>query len=146
MQEQTKLSVATQAVLDIAEAGAPGLGILDVWYGEQLRIPRTPALAVESSFVEWKLDGVGAQGRTRNTFTIFVIGYISKLQDNQITRKAVDEMMEDVAALYTADTTWGGAVIYGLPVSYEPGYTTRQGESFRVGRLTLEGMTKTNVV
>lgn len=147
MEEASKLTVATQGVFDILEANQTALGLTDVWYGEQLRIPRTPCIAVESGNVTRELAGMAQPGgRTVNTFTIYVIGHLSILQDVQISRKQVDELMEAVEAVLSADTSWGGTVIHGYPTSYEPGYSTRQGESFRSGRLTLQGITKTRLV
>lgn len=146
MTHTSKLTVVTQAAFDLVNANKIALGLADVWYGEQLRIPDTPAVAIESGNVHRELAGVGAQGRVLNTFTIYIIGYLSKLEDNQITRKEVDELMEAVEAKFTADVTLGGVVIHGFVTDFEPGYTTRQGDSYRVCRLTWQGITKTNLV
>jgi hypothetical protein len=140
-----KLTVVTQAVFDTIFAEKVALGAEDIWYGEQRKIPRTPCIAIESGLVNREMAGVSAQGRTLNTFTVYIMIFISKLQDEQISRKEADELAEAVEAVLHVDANLGGVVLYGFVTSIEPGYITRQSTTFRVARITWQGVTKTMI-
>lgn len=120
-----------------------GIGIPDMYFGDQNRIPRTPALCVDSGDYSRTLSGRGGKGRTDNIFTVFTMFYLCKVADIQATKLSVEQLAETAMDILHADVTFGGLVIHGFVTKIEPGYSMRQGVLFRTARMTWEGLTKT---
>ena len=121
--------------------------VLDVWYGDQDRIPRTPAVCVEPGDKQRALAGV--PNMTENEFEVFILVYHNKAQDNQLTRKEVDQIGYDIELLVHQDLqlTNGGApnMIHGFIRSHESGYTYKSNTLYRTARLTYYGKNKTSL-
>lgn len=130
---------ANLASLGIREQG-------DVFYGDQMLIPRTPAVCVEAGPLNRELSGIGGKGRTTNTITVFLLCYIARIQDMQLTRREADEFAEKIMDILHQDVTRSGLVVHGFVTGIEPGYATRGDTNMRAARITWTGMTKTGIV
>jgi hypothetical protein len=119
----------------------------DVMYGDQDMIPRTPFICVEPNDKQRQLAGV--PNMTENTFTIYILVYHNRVQDNQFTRKEVDTLAYEVEQLIHQDLQLknGGAanMIHGFVMSNESGYAFKKGTLFRTARLTYRGLNKTSL-
>lgn len=121
--------------------------IQDVWYGDQDRIPRTPALCVEPSDKARDLEGV--PNMTRNEFEVFLLIYHNKAQDNQDTRLEVDQIAEQVEDFLHTDlqlvVAGNPLIIHGYVTRIESGMQYKQGTLYRAARITYYARNKTSL-
>jgi len=108
------------AVRDKIEDNLAALGIVDVYFGDQNKIPRVPAACVEP--VDKTRELAGVPRRTDNELQVYIL-----------------------ETLLHADAQFGGLVIHSLVTSIESGYSHRTGTLYRSSRLTFVGTTKTNL-
>jgi hypothetical protein len=116
-------------------------GVVDVWYGDQSKLPHVPAICVEPGGKTRALEG-GWQ-MTKNDITAYVIVYVAKLQDEQTTRLQTDQIAEQVEAFVHLDLQLNGLLVQGYFTGMESGYTYRSGTLYRACRMTYSGMSKT---
>lgn len=141
MPQTDKPTVVSQYIYDLLTDNKQELGIEDVFDGDQELIPRTPAICVLIG--DYGRELTGAPFRTDNAFTIYLMVYHAKIQDNQLNYRECNELAEAVMDLMHQNKTLGDNVIHGFVTSIEPGYV-RQGRSLSyVSRLTWYGLTKT---
>jgi hypothetical protein len=137
------VEVITQYIVDLLEANKVALGLTDVWYGDQQLVPRTPSCAVEAGP---KNRALAAMPRvTQNSFIVYVLVYVAKIQDVQSTHKTAIQMAEAIEEVLHGDPTMGDNVIHGYCTSIEPGYAVRGGTLMRASRITWEGLTKLRI-
>lgn len=120
------------------------LGLKDVFLGDQQRIPRTPALAVEPGDMRDILDG--APRRVNRTFVFYLMVYHNKVQSEQITRLEAQLFAEQVQQ-FIHDDPWFGErpnhlVDHSLVTSNESGYASRSNSLLVTNRLTVEATRK----
>jgi len=134
----------TDSVVDIAQFlfdqlddNKTPLGLTDVFYGDQEKIPRVPAVAVESGTKSREING--APRRTLNTITAYLIIYHSKIDASvQVTRKEVDLLAEAVESLVHSNSTMDGLVIHSLVTEIQSGYSAKgKTDIYRSARLTV---------
>lgn len=141
-----RTSVIHQAHFDLVEANKVGLGIADVWYGDQARIPRTPAICVEAGAMDREPAGVTGKGNTENTFRIYHLIYVGRVQDVQVNVKQAQELSEALMDLLHVDMRLGGLVLYGYVRTIEPGFVRKADAMLKVQRLLWQGMNKTRIL
>jgi len=122
--------------------------VVDVFYGDQDRIPATPSVCVEPGDKTRQLDG--APSMTQNEFEIYILVYHNKVQENQLTRLECDQIAYDIEMLVHQDLqlTNGGVtpnVIHGFVRNNESGYTYKRETLYRSARLTWYGKNKTSL-
>lgn len=137
------LVVYTTYFFDLITAQKAPLQIQDVYYGDQLKIPRTPSVCVDSDNRNREING--APRRVANVLSAFIIVYHSPVQDVQKTRKDVDLLGEQIEALVHADPQLGGIVIHSLVTQYQSGYATKLGTQYRSCRLTVQANSQTQL-
>jgi hypothetical protein len=115
---------------------AVALNLEDVFYGDQQRIPRTPAACVESGEKRRALKG--APRMTLVDITTYVIVYHYKLKSVQEIREDNDLLAEAIETLVHSDCKLGGYVIDSMVTSVESGYQMKGNSLFRASRLTIE--------
>jgi len=137
--------VFAKALQSIAEAAKQDLGIIDIWYGDQKQIPRTPTLCIVPDGKTREIEG--APRRSRNSLKCYMVLYHSKVQDVQKNSEEVDQLAEALETEVHKDPTLGGLVIHSLVSSIDAGEITRLVNTtttlFRASRLTVEGLSKT---
>lgn len=122
--------------------------VIDVFYGDQDRIPHTPSVCVEPNAMQRNLEG--APNMTMNEFEVFILVYHNAVQELQKARKEVDQVAYDISKLIHQDLQLknGGAtpnVIHGFIRAQESGYTFKQNTLFRSARLTYYCKNKTSL-
>lgn len=145
------VDVVTQYVIDKLKANASTLvsasGVVvdanDIYYGDQDKFPRTPSICVDPNVRRRDLQGVSF--RTDNNFSIYIIIYHAKIQDNQLTRKEAQQISEAVETLLHQDPQLGGNIIHCFCSLNESGYVYRQNTMYRTNRVTLEAYSKTRL-
>jgi hypothetical protein len=130
-------------LFNLVEDNKVPLGIIDTFYGEQMKYPHTPAVSIETDNKAREIDG--APRRTLNTLTGYIIVYHSPVSDVQKTRRDVDLMAEAIEKLVHADSTMGGLVIHSLVTEIQSGYQNRPGTQYRSSRLTVVATTQSQL-
>ena len=147
-------SEVAQRILSLLQDNGSTLfgGVHDVdyqiFYGDQNRIGVTPTVCVEAGTTTRSLAGVPS--RTENQLVVFIIIYYAKVDSNQVTKLASEQLGEAIAKYLDQNLTLvrnndGGIVIHGFVSTIEPGYTYRnQGQNlYQTVRLTWIGKSKT---
>lgn len=123
-----------------APAMKTSLGVKDVWYGDQTKVPQVPCLVVESGTSRRTLTG--APSRTDINFVVHVTVYHAAISDTQANRRACDTLARAVEAQLHSDKQMGGNVIHGFCTSIEPGFAFKGGALMHATRVTWEGLSK----
>jgi hypothetical protein len=121
------------------------LGFADVFYGDQDRIPRTPAACVETG--EKSRELVGAPRRTEVTITNYILVYHNPVKSVETIREEDDLLSELVESLVHQDPQMKDAegedqVIDSLVTSVESGYQQKSNTLFRASRITVEARSR----
>lgn len=125
-----------QYIVDKLTDNAEALGLVDIYYGDQERIATSPAACVEPGPKNRDLQG--ANRRTENTITIYVIVYHSEIRSPQSNRKDADALAEAIEAVLHLDPTLGGYVRHSYVTNISPGYVNKINGPMRASRLTFE--------
>ncbi len=138
-------TVMAQKIFDIIDADKVNQGIADVLWGNQIMIPRSPAVVVSANGKRRTLAGVtGPGGRTANVLLATIEVHRSKVGDEEPERKLTDNMATAVERLLHADVTLQGIIIHGFVEQVDRGEATLANNSmFRTARLSFVGQTKT---
>ncbi len=111
------------------------LGIIDVWFGDQDRIPRTPAVAVEPGETSRELNG--APRRVEEQHTVYLLIYHNKVQSGSQSRLEAQQFAEVVEDFLHNDPTLGGLVIHSFATANESGFSSRKGTTLVTNRVTF---------
>ncbi|SRR5216684_1021477 len=134
-------------VLNAIKAGAATLGLTDavnqVWYGDQVLLPETPAVCVVPGPETDTPNGAGGRP-VRIDFRTFVMVYYGKVQDQQLNVHASLGLANQIKRLMNADPTLGGNAIDAYFSNIDPGVSAKQGGLMDATRMTL--LTKSKVV
>lgn len=115
--------------------------VRDVFYGDQKRIPETPALTVAAS--EKRRELAGAPRRTQNTFLVFINLFVFNVRDVSLNHREADQLAEQVEAKIHENPTFNGSVIHSMVVLNESGFLNRDNSQFRGNRLVVQAISKT---
>jgi hypothetical protein len=130
------LVTVSKYIETMLSSNAVALNLEDVFYGDQQRIPRTPAACVESGEKRRALKG--APRMTLVDITTYIIVYHYKLKSVQEIREDNDLLAEAIETLVHSDCKLGGYVIDSMVTSVESGYQMKGNSLFRASRLTIE--------
>jgi hypothetical protein len=134
------LELVCQYLFELLEANKDILQLEDVFYGDQDKLPRTPAACVEPGEKDRELKG--AQRMTRVTFRIYVLIYHSAVTSPQSNRRSADRTAEAIEGLIHSDPRMGGLVIHGFCTNVSSGYANRTGTLVRASRITFEAQSQ----
>jgi hypothetical protein len=130
-----RIDVFTLATVALLEANKSVLGLTDVWLGDQVRVPRTPCAAVEPGPKTREYNG--APRRFSVDLESYIMLYMEKVQDTQLSTQEVMSLAEEVEAVLHADAQMGGLVTSSYVLQNDPGYAERSGTLYRASRLTF---------
>lgn len=129
--------VAKKLIEIVADNAATiGVGVADIYYGDQNNIPRCPTVCVDPGDKKRELNG--APRRVMTTMTNYIIVYHNQVSSMQEVREDSDILGETIEALIHADATLEGIVIDSMVTAVESGYLQRDRALFRASRLTVE--------
>lgn len=129
------MTVVGKYVEGLLRTNQVALALADVFYGDQERIPRTPAACVEPGDKRRSLNGVPR--RTLVDITIYIIVYHYRIRDPQDIREENDLKAEAIETLIHTDCRLGGYVIDSMVTSVESGFQAKGNSLFRASRLTI---------
>ena len=117
---------------------AVALGIADggVFYGDQERIPASPAVCVEPNTKKVSLYGAGRM--TEVFLEVYLLVYHSEIRDLQSNRRDADRLAEDIATLVNTDGTFFGLAIHCYVTEMQSGYSNKQNTTLRSTRITFQ--------
>lgn len=130
------LRLVSKYIFDQINASKDTLGLLDVFYGDQVKIPRAPTVCVESNTKARELDGVPRATRV-NLSTYILVYHADLTQSIQTTRAEAEDLSETIETfLHDASRyTMGDLVIHHMVTDVEYGYATRGGRLFQATRM-----------
>ena len=138
------LTSITNYLFDKFDSTRDTYGLQDVFYGDQDSIPRSPCLCVEPGPKTRNVGGVNR--RSDNTFLVYLILYHSEVRSSQTNMRDVVLLAEQIEEAVHADPRLGGLVTHCYCSQIIPGYATKaSGGQMKAARITVEGMTKTNL-
>lgn len=141
-----------QAVYDLLVAAAPSLGIAsnngvyDVYYGDQVNVPRTPAICVEPAAMRRELQGASNPPRMLNSFNVLIMVYLQELGGIQKLNKDKDLLLDKIQDALHADYTLGGKVLFGYCSDIDPGYAVRSNVLMRCGKISFTATNKSFLI
>lgn len=125
--------------------------IQDVFYGDQLKIPRFPAICIEP-MTKTRTWPPQPSLRTENTLGVHIFIYWSQVTGSEELKYKTDRLAEDIEEymhinhLTLLDASGSPLVIHGHVVENEPGYATRNsGVLVHASRLQWQAITKTQL-
>jgi hypothetical protein len=121
----------------LLETNKGALGLQDVFYGDQNRIPRTPTACVDPGEKRRQLNG--APRRTQLDIVIYILVYHNAVTNVEVLAKTNDKLSEDIENVIHLDAQMGGLLIDSMVTNIEFGYASRGKTLYRVSRLTVEG-------
>jgi hypothetical protein len=124
---------------------ALGIESEDVYYGDQARLPRSPAICVEAGTKTKNLGATAAARRTDNTFVIFIMIYHGEVRSPQLNVRDADRRAEMVELLLDQDPRLAGLVIHGYVTEVTSGIRSKANSPYRSSRVRYEGMSKTMI-
>lgn len=110
--------------------------LADIFYGDQERIPRTPAACVEPGEKRRQLNGMPR--KTQVDMTVYIIVYHYRISSLEEVREDNDELAELIETAVHVDAQLGGNVVDSMVTSIESGYQVKGKSLFRASRLTIE--------
>lgn len=133
-----RLSDVCDRLVLLFEDNAVDLGIADggIFYGDQERIPVSPAVCVEPDVKKSELYGAGRM--TEVNFRIYILVYHSELRNVQSNRRDADILAEDITDLLNADATFFGLAIHCYVSEAQSGYSNKQNTTLRSTRIQFE--------
>jgi hypothetical protein len=135
-----KLAVVGQAIKDLLVDDWDGIGVAtkaDIYYGDQNRYPRTPAISVEMAPQDRELNQTGLQQRIY--LRAYIMAIHSPIAEAEKRWKETDEFADKVVAQLHSDRTLGGIVIHSNVTGVEPG-AIRRGGMLAVHRISWEAL------
>jgi hypothetical protein len=111
------------------------LGLAEVYYGDQIRIPKSPTLCIEPDLKREPLRAAGRQ--TTVDFTIYFLCYHSEVSNVQQNRRNADLLAESIEDFLNSDPQMGGLVVHCWVSESNSGYSPKPGSLMRTNRLTL---------
>lgn len=138
----TSLNDFCQFQMQLLNANATDLGVADVWFTDQNKIPRTPAVCVEPNTKRRDYRGSAISPLLDVSFENYILVYASRITDvqqNAVDAVVLAELIED---LIDADNQMQGQMIATLVTLVEYGIANKSGMLMRSARITVTGMTQ----
>lgn len=117
------------------------LGLVDVYFGDQDKIPVTPVVCIEPQIKTNILNEAGAGRLISIEFRLFFLVYYSFIQSPQDNRRGADALAEAIESVVHSDRTLGGLITHGYCTDVESGYTTKGNSLIRSNKITFVGTT-----
>jgi|SRR5262245_5719582 len=136
------LAQVGQYIYDQFLTNQTALGIAAVFYGDQIKIPVTPTVCVESDNKTYELAGIPRAMRVE-LFT-YILVYHAAVKDTQVTRKECEAFTEEIITFLNAAERYsmGGLVTHNNVRTAEFGYARRSGILMQTTRISHVALSK----
>ncbi len=128
------------AIKAVVVANQDELDISDVFYGDQVKIPKSPTVCVEPAKRATEYNGTGF--RKANTFTCGIYVYVAKLGDVSEIQTEVDQLSYDLAAAIDAASLSGDLadlITWGYCAELNFGYRVKANQLMRCDYIVWTG-------
>lgn len=136
----TTIPEIAEALYNKLDVNKEALGIEAVYYGDQNRLPVTPAVCIEPDSKTNTLTS--AFRKVSLDFKIYILLYHSQVSSPQDNRRSADALAEAVETLIHADKDLGGLVIHCMIDEVASGYVTKSNSLVRASRLTFSALSQ----
>ncbi len=128
-------------LIDLMHSNRKQLGIAEnaIYYGDQEKIPFSPAICIEPDMTVRKLDA--SPRRTEMTVRIYILLYHGELRNPEFNRRNADLRTEAVSKIVHENPYMGGRVIHSYITEVQSGYSTKQNSVMRTSRMQFEATT-----
>lgn len=144
----------SQRMFDILTANAAALGLnaggeVNVWYGDQDSIPRTPAVCVEPGTKRRTLAGV--PDMTELNLDVHLLVYHNAIAEQQASRKFCIQIAEGIEQflhinhLNMVNSLGEQIIVHGLVTEFDPGYVYKQGTLNHSVHMIWTALSKTSL-
>lgn len=132
------LSEVAEAYHKLCSDVAEDFGLQDVFYGNQVKFPRTPCVVIEPDTKHAELRN--APRGVKNTFRVEALIIHMQVQDNQTNRREADVLANKIEDLFhlAANASLGGLVVHQFVIRTDSGFVNRANSTFMSTKLTLE--------
>jgi hypothetical protein len=138
------LNVVAEYYETILREGQEELGIADVYYGDQVNIPRVPTVCVISGRKKRELRN--SPRGTENTMTVTVRVYHYRVEDmGSESSRAADKLAESIERYLHQFKYYnlGGLVTHQFVTTVDPMFQPRGGNQYKVTNLEVEAKSLT---
>lgn len=134
----TKLSEVCDKLVLVLEGEAENLGIAEggIFYGDQERLPVSPAVCVEPYTKKAEVYGAGRM--TEVNFLVYILVYHSEIRDLSTNRRDADRLAEAIADLLNSVANFYEMAIHCFVSESQSGYSQKQNTTLRSTRITFE--------
>lgn len=121
----------------------------DVWFGDQLLLPRTPALCVQPGIMRRPLAGVPAQ--TENMIDTTLLLYHAKVDEQQTALRETIGLAEVIEKylhinhLQLLNASGDRLTTHSFVTEKDPGYVYRSGTLYHAVQMNWYSLTKTRL-
>lgn len=132
------LVTVADAIVAILEAKKVQLGIQDFYYGDQDRLPRSPAICVETGEKIRELNG--APRRTLVTLPVYLLVYHGALKAAAAGQRKENDVLAELIETELHKATnrdLGGIVIHQMVTALEPGYQRKTDGLWQTTQITI---------
>lgn len=147
-QYPSEVSTRIHAILDFPAKKEVLIGPLgSLFYGDQDKLPTTPAVCVEAGTTS--RTSVGAQRLTTHNHECFILVYHSKVQDVETNKLESEQIAEGIAKeldrnpFLVGPNGEEGVVIDGYCSRIDPGYAVKEGTLYKAVRIQWNGISRT---
>lgn len=145
-----------ESIKDNEDFGIPTdegiLTVKDIFYGDQMKIPRFPAICIEPG-QKSRLWPPQPSLRTENTLEVHIFVYWAQLTGSEELKLKTDQLGEDLEEFMNSsvhlplkDSSGSPLVIHGHVVENEPSYAARNNNTLvHASRLLWRAITKTQL-
>lgn len=131
-----RLDLIAEKVYDLLTEQKDAMEIADIWFGEQSKIPRTPAVCVIPDGK--RREPAGPPRRSKNTFRIHLDVYFFKVQAVEQNDRALVTLTDNIETVLHADMTLGGLVFGSMVQGVDSGTLNKDRTLFRGTRIVFE--------
>lgn len=128
---------------DIASP-TPVFGLAECYYGDQVKIPKTPTLCIDPAQTVRNVNSTGEA--SENDFSFNIILYSAGLGDVQGIQRDMDELAELIMDDLNSLGTLGDLIIFGYAVAIDFHYVVKNNRLMRANRIVWTAKTKTRLV
>lgn len=131
----------TQYMYNLISSAKADLGLSDVFWGDQTRLPRYPVACVVAGNKTRELNGLPR--KTDVQIECYVVLYHGEVQSPQTNDQEASTLAEAVESLLHQDAQMGGKAIHSMVSEVDPGWANRANTLVRATRLTFQVQSQT---
>jgi len=141
-----------QRFKSILESVKAEMGLQDVWFGDQLLVPRTPCICVEPGTERRQLQGVPDMTLMQIETGFYLYHskvdreqQLSRVECNALAQRIKNYLHVNHIRLYSDATQTRQLTIHGFCTLLDPGYSYRQGTLYNAVQMVWTSTTKTSL-